>query len=263
MSSPPQMSGHARKLVDDGRASVMAVFARNTVCLLSPAAFGATTDTALDRLLALGARVGVSPPKIDLLGDYTVRLFEVAERLRPGSRATLQARAVVLDTPPGSPPPKSGDTDADAILNGRVDGSIVYGSGRDRYARLLPGAKLIEFPPKLQVGPEYGLAVMKDAWRRARKFLRIAASAPGGTRSNERTAKASVGTEVHRDAVDAIALMGRRRTIREHVPQVAATVGAMDLGSDHTVAVIDRCPHRTFDRIIEARPSCAAFKLQP
>ena len=30
-------AGHARKLVEDGRASVMAVFARNTVCLLPPA----------------------------------------------------------------------------------------------------------------------------------------------------------------------------------------------------------------------------------
>src|ERR1700728_1407681 len=42
--------GHARKLVEDGRASVMAVFARNTVCLLSPAAFGATTETMLDKM---------------------------------------------------------------------------------------------------------------------------------------------------------------------------------------------------------------------
>ena len=49
--------GHARKLVDDGRASVMAVFVRNTVCLLSPARFGATTETALDKLLAPGMRI--------------------------------------------------------------------------------------------------------------------------------------------------------------------------------------------------------------
>jgi molybdate transport system substrate-binding protein len=35
---------NARKLAADGRANVMAVFARNTVCLLSPPAFGATTD---------------------------------------------------------------------------------------------------------------------------------------------------------------------------------------------------------------------------
>jgi molybdate transport system substrate-binding protein len=155
--------GHARKLVDDGRASVMAVFARNTVCLLSPAAFGASTETVLDKLLSPGVRMGVSPPKVDPLGDYTVRLFEVAETIRPGSAAALGARAVVLDNPPGSSPPKSGDTDVDAIVNGRVDVSIVYCSGRDRYARLLPDATLISFPQPLQIGPEYALAVMKDA----------------------------------------------------------------------------------------------------
>src|SRR3984957_14611277 len=71
--------GHARKLVADGRASVMAVFARNAVCLLSPAAFGATTDTMLDKMLAPGVHIGVSPAKIDPLGDYTLRLFELAE----------------------------------------------------------------------------------------------------------------------------------------------------------------------------------------
>jgi hypothetical protein len=53
--------GHARKLVEDGRASVMAVFTRNTVCLLSPASFGATTETMLDKMLAPGVHIGVSP----------------------------------------------------------------------------------------------------------------------------------------------------------------------------------------------------------
>jgi hypothetical protein len=83
-----------------------------------------------------------------------MRLFEAADRLRPGSGAALRARAIVLDTPPGGPPPASGDTDADAILSGRVDASIVYCSGRGWYARVLPGARLVEFPVKLQVGPE-------------------------------------------------------------------------------------------------------------
>ncbi len=155
--------GHARKLVEDGRASVMAVFARNTVCLLSPAAFGATTETMLDKMLAPGVHIGVSPAKIDPLGDYTVRLFELAEHVRPGSTAALQARAVVIDVPPGSPPPKSGDADVDAIQDHRIDAGIVYCSGRDRYAHLLPDATLVAFPPALQVGPEYGLAVLNNA----------------------------------------------------------------------------------------------------
>ena len=173
--------GHARKLVQDGRASVMAVFVRNTICMLSPAKFGATTETALDKLLAPGVRVGVSPPKVDPLGDYTVRLFEMVDHLRPGSAAALQSRAVVLDTPPGAAPPKSGDTDADAILGGRVDASIVYCSGRDRYARLLPDATLVQFPPELQIGPEYGLAVLKDA-HPAASLLALAILSPEGQR---------------------------------------------------------------------------------
>jgi molybdate transport system substrate-binding protein len=155
--------GHARKLVEEGRASVMAVFVRNTVCLLSPAKFGATTATVLDKLLAPGVHVGMSPPKVDPLGDYTERLFGVMDRLRPGGGAAMQSRSVILDTPPGAPPPKSGDADTDAILDGRVDAAIVYCSSRDRYTRLLPDATVIEFPPELQVGPEYGLAVLKDA----------------------------------------------------------------------------------------------------
>jgi molybdate transport system substrate-binding protein len=48
-------------------------------------------------------------------------------------------------------------------LDGRVDASIVYCSGRERYARLLPDASLVQFPPGLQIGPQYGLAVLKDA----------------------------------------------------------------------------------------------------
>jgi ABC-type molybdate transport system substrate-binding protein len=155
--------GHARKLVEDGGASVMAVFARNTVCLLSPAAFGATTETMLDKMLSPGVHIGVSPAKIDPLGDYTVRLFEMAEHLRPGRAAALQARAVVIDVPPDSPPPKSGDADVDAIQDHRIGAGIVYCSGRDRYGHLLPDAKLVAFPPTLQVGPEYGLAVLSNA----------------------------------------------------------------------------------------------------
>jgi len=155
--------GHPRKLVADGRADLMAVFARNTLCLLAPARLGVTSDTVLDHLLTPGVRIGVSPPKVDPLGDYTVKLFDVAEGLRPGSRASLQARAVITDNPPGAPPPRSGDTDVDAFQDGKIDVDIVYCSGRDRYARLMPDGAMVAFPPQLQIGPEYGLAVMKNA----------------------------------------------------------------------------------------------------
>jgi ABC-type molybdate transport system substrate-binding protein len=154
--------GHARKLVIDGRADLMVVFARNTLCLLAPTRLGLRSNTVLDYLLTPGIRIGISPPKADPLGDYTMKLFDVAEKLQPGSGANLQAKAVIIDNSPGAPPSRSGDTDVDAFQDKKIDVDIVYCSGHDRYARLLPDAAMVAFPPPMQIGPEYGLAVMKN-----------------------------------------------------------------------------------------------------
>ena len=60
--------GHAARLVADGRASVMAMFARNDLCLLAPANLvPAGSAGALDALLKEGVKIGVSPAKIDPL----------------------------------------------------------------------------------------------------------------------------------------------------------------------------------------------------
>jgi molybdate transport system substrate-binding protein len=156
--------GHAAKLVSDGRASVMAMFARNELCLLSPAARApAGPSGVLDALLADGAKVGVSPARIDPLGDYPVLVFDMAEKLRPGSGQMLRGRAVVLDNPPGAPSSPSGDYYLDAIRDGRITLAIVYCSGKGRYARIDPGLVMTPFPPGLATGPQYGLAVMQDA----------------------------------------------------------------------------------------------------
>ena len=148
-----------------------------TPCLLSPTAFGAATETVLDKLSAPGLRIGVASPKVDPVGDYAVRLFATAESLRPGDAAALQARAVVLDIPHGLSPPKSGDTDA--ARRDRVEKSIVYCSGRDRYARVWSDTKLVIFLPRLQVGPEYALAVLKDVQSEALMLAPTILSAAG------------------------------------------------------------------------------------
>jgi molybdate transport system substrate-binding protein len=156
--------GHAAKLVADGKASVMAMFARNDLCLLAPAGrVSAGSAGALDALLKDGVKIGVSPAKIDPLGDYTVQFFDVADKLKPGSGATLHGRAVVIDNPPGAPPPQSGDYVLDALRAGRIDLAIVYCSGKARFAKLDPTLSMVAFPPDLTVGPQYGLAVMKAA----------------------------------------------------------------------------------------------------
>lgn len=156
--------GHAARLVADGRASVMAMFARNELCLLAPSGRApAAPAGVLDALLADGVKVGVSPARIDPLGDYTVQFFDIAEKARPGSGQALRGRAVVLDNPPGAPPSPSGDYYLDALRDGRIGLAIVYCSGKGRYARLDPSLVMMPFPPELVTGPQYGLAVMRDA----------------------------------------------------------------------------------------------------
>ena len=172
--------GHAARLVADGRASVMAMFARNDLCVLAPAARApANSAAALDALVANDVRIGVSPAKIDPLGDYTIQLFDVADKLRPGSGQVLRGRAVVLDNPPGAPPSPSGDYYLDALRDGRIDLAIVYCSGRGRYARLDPTLVMVNFPSELAVGPQYGLAVMKDTRPEAALLALTILSPPG------------------------------------------------------------------------------------
>jgi ABC-type molybdate transport system substrate-binding protein len=154
--------GHARTLVEQGRATVMAMFARNSICALAPAGLGLTEATIVDKLLDAATRIGISTPKVDPLGDYTAEIYHRINQEHAGAADDLTARSTVIGAPPGGPQPRSGDPFADALQDGRVGLEILYCSGRDRFARLLPAATMTPFPPALQVGPEYALAVLKN-----------------------------------------------------------------------------------------------------
>jgi hypothetical protein len=71
----------------------------------------------------------------------------------------------------------------------------------------------------------------------------------------------SVRREIHRNSVDAVAKMGRRRAVVKDVPEMASTIRAMDLGSDHAKGSINGCLDGTLNRIIEAGPAGAAFEF--
>src|SRR6185369_4420004 len=68
--------------------------------------------------------------------------------------------------------------------------------------------------------------------------------------------------ELQRRAVDAVALPGRRRAIGEHVPEMAATLRAVDLGPRHPVAAIHGGADRSRMRRHETGPSGAGLKLR-
>src|SRR5205814_1308289 len=80
-------------------------------------------------------------------------------------------------------------------------------------------------------------------------------------KKNGRGATASLGQELHGDAVDAVALAGRRRAVVEDVPEMAAAAAAVHLRADHAVALVRAGLHRAGCWIVEARPAGAALEL--
>ena len=141
--------GHARILVEHDLAGVMVMFARNSVCVLAPGQLGVTEATIVDKLLDTATRIGISTPKIDPLGDYTVEIYQRISGAHAGAADDLMARSTVIEVPPGSSLPRSGDVFADALRVGRVDLEILYCSARDRYIRLLPAASMTPLPTEL------------------------------------------------------------------------------------------------------------------
>jgi len=100
--------GHPLRLQQDGRATVVAMFTRNTLCAVALPRVGLTTANLLDRLLDPGVKLGTSTPKADPAGDYTWAMFrwkaptEAAEWLAAiGTTAPFRPARSSASTPTG------------------------------------------------------------------------------------------------------------------------------------------------------------------
>ena len=80
-------------------------FARNTMCVLARPEVDVSTGTVLHTMLDPKVRLGTSTPKADPSGDHAWQVFHKADVVRPGSFATLSAKAMQLTGGPQSPPP--------------------------------------------------------------------------------------------------------------------------------------------------------------
>src|SRR6266481_4129158 len=71
-------------------------FTRNRLCAIARTAVGLTGANMLDRLLDPAVRLATSTPGADPGGDYAWAVLTRADALRPGTRATLEAKAMKL-----------------------------------------------------------------------------------------------------------------------------------------------------------------------
>lgn len=156
--------GHPLTLRDQGRASHVAMFTRNALCAVAKPGIGLSSANFLEKLLDPAVKLGTSTPKADPAGDYTWAMFRIAETLKPGSFAVLDGKAQqIVGGATNNADVGGRDPAVAALADGRVDLVIGYcTSARLRIAQM-PELQVVEFPTTLRVGPEYGLAVMKDA----------------------------------------------------------------------------------------------------
>ena len=156
--------GHPLKLLQDGRATRVAMFTRNTLCGVAAPKVGLRTENFLDRLLDPAVRLGTSTPKADPAGDYTWAMFRRAEALHPGSYAILTGKAQQIVGGPANNSLIDGKDPAVAAIGaGQVDVLLGYCTSAKLRLSQMPELQVAPVPSEIATGPEYGLAILKGA----------------------------------------------------------------------------------------------------
>ena len=147
-----------RRLVQVNKAALVIPFARNRLCSLSRENLGVTDDNLLDKMLDPKIRLATSTPGADPGGDYAWAMLSRADSIRPGAKATLEAKALQLIGSPKAMVPVAGKSVAASIfLADKADLLIYHCSGQADTLRDVPGLVSRPLPATLEVPVVYGL----------------------------------------------------------------------------------------------------------
>jgi molybdenum ABC transporter molybdate-binding protein len=173
MQQPRQLAaGHPERMV--------ILFARNSLCTLAHPNLGLTQANLLDRLLDPEVRIATSTPGSDPLGTYSWEVFARADALKPGARATLEAKAKKLvgggeKTPPLVP----GKGAVEGIfLSNQADVMLIYCSAVPALQNEMPSLTSIKLPATLTVEPADGMVIL-DSKPVALRFVAFVMSEEG------------------------------------------------------------------------------------
>jgi molybdate transport system substrate-binding protein len=149
-------AGHPERLV--------ILFARNTLCALARPELGLNEANFLDRLLDPAVRIATSTPGSDPLGTYSWEVFARADAVKPGARATLEAKAKKLvGGGEKTPPLVAGKGAVEGIfLADQADVMLIYCSAVTAIQKEVPTLTSLKLPPALAVQPADGLVILNS-----------------------------------------------------------------------------------------------------
>src|SRR5262249_40883760 len=149
---------HPQALAKAGKSGPVVLFARNRLCALVKPGFAVTSANLLDRMLEPATKLGTSTPKADPSGDYAFEVFAKAEKVKAGSRAVLEKKALTLTGGPNSPAPPPGKSLYGILVaEGKADLFLTYCTGAIAAIKENPAQQMVQLPDNLAVGADYGL----------------------------------------------------------------------------------------------------------
>jgi molybdate transport system substrate-binding protein len=179
--------GHPRKLLSEGRASLVAEFVRNSLCVVGSPKAKLNDENVLAKMLDPSLTLGIFPPKEDPAGDYSLVLFKRAEAVQAGAENQLNSKAkIVSGSMVRGQIAKGEDYTIPLFREGTIDLLISYCSGA--YSRLRPAypeLTVAKLPAELSVGADYGLALVKGSKPEAAQLALFILSSQGQSILNE------------------------------------------------------------------------------
>jgi ABC-type molybdate transport system substrate-binding protein len=171
---------HPQSLAARGWATDVKTFARNRMCLVAQKGSPAAERPVLDVLLDPAVKLGTSTPLADPSGDYAWEVFKLADKVRPGAYATLDAKAQRLTGGPNTPPPPTDRSVYAALVGDKtVDVFLTYCTNAQAASEEDRKLVRIDLPANLEVATAYGIAVRRDAPRAAQDFAAYVLSPEG------------------------------------------------------------------------------------
>jgi molybdenum ABC transporter molybdate-binding protein len=171
---------HPQSLHAAGKSGAVTMFARNKLCALVRPGLKVGSADLLDRLLDINIKVGTSTPKADPSGDYAFEVFARADKVKPGAKAALEAKALKLTGAADSAKPPAGRVVYGwHVAEGRADIFLTYCTNVIAAQKQNPGQQIVQLPDELAVGADYGLTVVNGAPAAAQKFAEFILSADG------------------------------------------------------------------------------------
>jgi molybdate transport system substrate-binding protein len=161
---------HTDALHQAGKLKSSAEFAHNALCLIACPNIKLEQDNLVDLMLDSKNRLGTSTPKSDPMGDYTWKLFEKADDVRPGAAEKLKAKAQQLTGKANTPAPRRPAYVA-LFEEDKVDLFVAYCTTAVSTVKSLPKLSWMRFPENINNRGSYGMGASKSSGKEADEFV--------------------------------------------------------------------------------------------